>query len=322
MTALTVLRSRLSLVAVALVGLLLGLAVSLPDLSAATAQYSLAAEWGRSGGGDGEFLRAGGIDVDATGNVYAVDTVGGRIQKFSGDGAFLAAWGSPGTAAGQFVGLQDVAVDFAGNIYALDLVGNRVQRFAADGSRVAAWDVVAASDLLSRSTPFGGIATDGSGDVYVASSAHNAVLVYDGAGNLKRTIDVNNVASLNLPTGVAVNADGVTYVFDTFNRRIQLYDASGQALAPIFGADTPDTVFRSLARGDVEVDAAGRLFVADFANGRIHRFSADGVFEYSFVISDSTGRRVLPGGVAVDAAGNIFVSGYYTNTVLKFSPVG
>ena len=78
---LTATRSRfIAPVAAALIGLLLGLAFLLPGLSAATAQYSLATQWGRTGSGDDQFLRIGGIDVDAGGNVYAVDTVSGRIQ--------------------------------------------------------------------------------------------------------------------------------------------------------------------------------------------------------------------------------------------------
>ena len=77
----TATRSRfIAPVAAAPIGLLLGLAFLLPGLSAATAQYSLATQWGRTGSGDDQFLRIGGIDVDAGGNVYAVDTVSGRIQ--------------------------------------------------------------------------------------------------------------------------------------------------------------------------------------------------------------------------------------------------
>lgn|GEM_PF-2391557 len=68
------------------------------------------------------------------------------------------------------------------------------------------------------------------------------------------------------------------------------------------------------------MDAAGRIYVADFAIGRIPRFAADGTFEHSFVVRDSTGRIVLPGGIAVDASGNVYVAAYYLNKVLKFSP--
>ena len=303
-----------------LLTLLLGLTLSLPTLTASTIQYNLTAEWGGAGSGEGEFLRIAGIDVDSAGNVYAADTVLGRIQKFNSDGTFLAGWGSLGSGEGQFTGLQDVAVDFAGNIYALDLVGNRVQRFSSDGIFVGAWDIVGVTLVLSRSLPFGGIATDGGGDVYVASSAYEGVVVFDGGGNQKRIMNVDTGASLDVPTGVDVNGDGVTYVFDTFNRRVQLYAADGRALDPITGAATPDTVFRSLARGDVEIDAAGRIYVADFANGRVHRFAADGTFEHSFVVRDSSGRMVLPGGIALDAAGNLYVSAQYLNKVLKFSP--
>ncbi|MBT3401312.1 MAG: hypothetical protein HN420_15130, partial [Rhodospirillaceae bacterium] len=146
----TATRSRIiTPVAAALAGLLLGLAFLLPILSAATAQYNLADQWGRTGSDDGQFLRIGGIDVDAGGNVYAVDVVSGRIQKFTAAGAFVAAWGGQGTGDGRFVGLQDVAVDFAGNIYGLDLVGNQVQRLAPDGSFVTSWEVIGATEVIS-----------------------------------------------------------------------------------------------------------------------------------------------------------------------------
>ena len=41
------------------------------------------AQWGSPGSGDGEFSNASDIAVDAAGNVYVVDTINNRIQKFA-----------------------------------------------------------------------------------------------------------------------------------------------------------------------------------------------------------------------------------------------
>jgi hypothetical protein len=46
-------------------------------------------EFGRSGNGDGEFLRPAGIAVDADGDIYVVDSENDRVQLFAPDGHFV-----------------------------------------------------------------------------------------------------------------------------------------------------------------------------------------------------------------------------------------
>ena len=48
-------------------------------------------QWGSNGAADGQFSGPHGIEVDADGNVYVVDTGNNRVQKFKSDGAFLTA---------------------------------------------------------------------------------------------------------------------------------------------------------------------------------------------------------------------------------------
>jgi DNA-binding beta-propeller fold protein YncE len=70
-----------------------------------------------------------GIDVDAEGNVFVVDDANDRIQKFTGDGGFLAKWGSLGNQNGQFNSPVDVALDADGNAFVSDQ-GHHMQKFA------------------------------------------------------------------------------------------------------------------------------------------------------------------------------------------------
>jgi DNA-binding beta-propeller fold protein YncE len=59
-----------------------------------------------------------------------VDTRNNRVQKFTGDGDFLAAWGDSGSQNGEFDDPRGIAVDRHGNIYVSDTDNNRIQKFA------------------------------------------------------------------------------------------------------------------------------------------------------------------------------------------------
>ena len=290
------------------------------SVSAATAPFQLDSEWGSPGTGPGQFVRPVGIDTNAAGEVFVGDIITGSIQRFSSDGQLLARWGGRGTLNGEFSALQDIALDGFGNVYALDLLGNRVQRFDASGNFIVSWALPPDVATVTNSLPVEGIATDAEGLVYIASPEHAAVIITDAVGNEQRRLTAGSNGALDIPTGITVNTAATVYVFDTFNRRIQPFDVDGVALSAIRGTETPDQLFRSLARGDVEVDAAGNIYVADFANARIHRFRPDGSLESSFIVRDSTGRRVLAGGIALDSSGNLYVTAYYLGKVLKFTP--
>jgi DNA-binding beta-propeller fold protein YncE len=55
-----------------------------------------------NGTGSGQFDLPEDIAVDTAANVYVVDTLNNRIQKFDSNGNFITAWGSNGTGSGQF----------------------------------------------------------------------------------------------------------------------------------------------------------------------------------------------------------------------------
>ena len=317
-------RPRLIVRAAALIALGLALFIINAGASAEGGDYRLADEWGELGSGDGQFLRPVGIDVDQAGDVYVADVLTGRIQRLDAGGSPVAVWGEIGAGDGKFDELIDLDVDFAGNVYALDVKGNTVQRFDGVGGFVRSWRARQPYHPdIAVSLPVGGISTDSDGNVFVSLSAHTAegiVRIFDGAGTHLPSITGNSGTTLHVPTGIAVAGDGVVYVADTFNRRIQTFRADGSAAFQILGSSTPDRVFRMLARGDVELDAQGNLYVADFANARVHIFNASGGFEDSFEVRDTLGRLALPSGIAVDNDGNVYVTAYYLGKVLKFAP--
>jgi sugar lactone lactonase YvrE len=93
-------------------------------------------KWGRIGSGDNEFDFPVDVAVDSQGNVYVANfgyAFGSeskpRVQKFDGNGNFLARWGSFGMGAGQFRNPNSIALDSEGNVYVVDYTNNTLQKF-------------------------------------------------------------------------------------------------------------------------------------------------------------------------------------------------
>ncbi len=84
---------------------------------------------GSVGDGDGQFRLPMGVATDKQGNVYVVDMMRGRLQKFSPDGKFLLAGGQLGDSAGTFARPKHIAVDSDGIVYVVDAAFQNVQLF-------------------------------------------------------------------------------------------------------------------------------------------------------------------------------------------------
>jgi sugar lactone lactonase YvrE len=167
------------------------------------------------------------------------------------------------------------------------------------------------------------------------------------------------------PGGVAVDSAGNVYLADSGFERVQKFDSSGnferawgKGVAGGPGFETC-TVAASCQFGvagglkgemsqpsGIAVDSAGNVYVADYGNNRIEKFSSSGVFERTWgkgvnmttggnlctVASGNTcqaggvgtlgGEMNQPIGVAADTAGNVYVADASNNRVQKFDSAG
>jgi hypothetical protein len=88
---------------------------------------------GAAGGGEGQFIRPLGVDVDERGDAYVTDVIRARLQKFTPDGALTYAVGEIADSPGNFVRPKHVAVDREGIVYVVDAAFQNVQMFSAEG---------------------------------------------------------------------------------------------------------------------------------------------------------------------------------------------
>ena len=173
------------------------------------------------GGGAGQFDAPDSVATDSLGHVYVDDADNARIDEFSAAGAFIEAYGwgvSDGASQfetctttcragiigsgagqlGQYAG--GVATDGSGDVYLADYGNNRIEEFSAAGAFIKAygWGVSNGASQFESCTStctFGlqsrgagglygpeSVATDPSGDVYVADETNLRIDEFSAAG--------------------------------------------------------------------------------------------------------------------------------------------
>lgn len=130
---------------------------------------------------------------------------------------------------------------------------------------------------------------------------------------------------MSFPSGIAFDADGILYVTDTNNHRVQKFvpgDTTGTTVAGsrdgIAGSGLGEL---NMPTGLCIDPRDGCLLVADRMNGRVMRYPVGGAKEGSIVAGEDL-QLERPWGVCVDAAGAVYVSDERRAVVLKIEAGG
>jgi len=299
-----------------------------------------------------------GVAIDSLGNIYIVDTNSYRLRKVSVAGIIttiagngtngFAGDGGQATSASLF-NPAGVAVDASFNVYEADSGSKRIRkistgiistiagvgglRFSGDGG---------APTSASFAGP-AGIAFDSQGNLYIVDKANNRVRKI--SAGVITTIAGNGAigffgdggpatnASLNNPTGLAVDSLGNLYIADTGNSRIR--KVSGGVITTIAGNGTAtfsgDGGLATSAAlnfpAGVAVDLNGNVYVADTLNRRIRRIAFNristiagtGASGFAGEGGPATSTSFFPSGLAVDSSGTLYIADSFNHRILKFS---
>jgi len=170
------------------------------------------------------------------------------------------------------------------------------------------------------------VASDGS--IYVADSRNNRIEKFDATGKFLTTwgtfgsLDAKTAdpGKFNEPWGVAVGADGSVYVTDTWNHRVQKFDANGTFIKMwgIFGqGETPDAFWGPRA---IVIDKQGHIYVSDTGNKRIVVFDANGTsLNVIGTAGSDPGQFDEPVGLAVTDDGNVYVADTWNQRIQQFA---
>ena len=114
--------------------------------------------------------------------------------------------------------------------------------------------------------------------------------------------------------GIAYNpADGLIYVTDSGNSRVQSFQTSG-----VYVAQFPTT----FAASAIAIDTSGNLYLG--CSGGVEEYTSGGIFITSWGSTGSGNGQFYssPQGLAVDASGNVFATDGFDHRVEKFNNSG
>jgi sugar lactone lactonase YvrE len=257
-----------------------------------------------------------GLAVDSKGNLYVADGKVGAIFVFNTETKEMSMI-KHGVQArfGDIIGL---AIDDSDRLFVSDTKLHRILVFDKNHK-------VEGSISDGVMDP-GGMAVDNENRfLYVADGALDQVLVFDadklslirkiGTAGKKHTL--TDPGNFSYPTNVALDADNNVYVTDSFNSRVEIFDADGNFIRQ-FGkpGDQPGRLFRPKG---IAIDLDGHVWVADAVQDRVQCFTPEG----DLLIWMGTHGQ-LPGmfqsiaGLYIDKNNRIFTSEQYPGRVQMF----
>ena len=144
----------------------------------------------------------------------------------------------------------------------------------------------------------GGIAIDNENRfLYVADAEQDQVIVYDAdppykllrrIGTAGKQHTLTTPGDFSKPTFLAVDADGNLFVSDTWNNRVEVFDADGKFVRT-FGKAGDGPGYFARPKG-IAIDSDGHVWVADGVQDRLQVFTAEG-----HLLAYLGGHGMLPG---------------------------
>jgi len=218
-------------------------------------------------------------------------------------------FGSEGSAAGQLKSPTGIAVDSQGNVWVADTGNNRVVEFDENGQFITMFGKQV-NKTITEAGVYGEL---------LENQCRAEVKDVCQAG-----VAGGGANQMTAPKGVAIGPEGLIWVADTGNNRVQGFASNGQAEVKFGSAGAASGQFNEPFGIAVAPDA--NLWVTDRANKRVEEFTPAGAFirEQHGAGYGGTGNGEFSGptGIAADSKGNVFVADTGNNRLQELGSNG
>ena len=296
-------------------------------------------------GDDGPAIQAGlegpeAVASDAAGNLLIVDNNQLRYYTASnkaintiagtGDLGFRGEAGS-GAMGAQFAFPTGIAI-LGNSDYLVADGGNYRVRRITNSNIFTVTGSFALDGATATATVFNnpvGMATDSLGNLLIADTGNNRIRKALASTGIVSTVLGTGVAGwlngrIGTPRGIAVGANNILYVSDTYSHRILRIDDTGISTIAGTAGKTGFTGDNQLAKSAllssptaVRVDAQGNLFFVDSGNYRVRKIDTNGTITtvagngFPIYVGDNvaaTSAPMTPRDIALDSAGTLYIA--------------
>ena len=258
-------------------------------------RYDVNAKWAQLPAGQSWGGTTTWVTPDGKGNVIVMVRTAPYFRVFTTDGKFVRAWGE----AGLFNQAHSVHFGPDGAIWATDPNDHVIHKFTPDGKLVMTLGKKGVTGDDTSREAFNrpnAVAIAPNGDIYISDGYVNSRIVqFNKDGKFVKIIGGkkgNRPGEIQLPHGVAIDAQGRIIVGDSDNKRISIFDKDGKFLK---SQPAP-------SRGGTVVTPDGTIYSSDVNNGLVAVFKNDQLVDVIKV----EGR---PHGLGVDpTTGDVYTS--------------
>lgn len=267
---------------------------------------------------DLELGQVASVAVGADGHLYVLQRGEQALLEFDAQGRFIRAFG-----AGLFQRAHSLTIDPDGAFWITDVGAHTVVKLDADGrvlmtlgthGKAGQWSDAAGTQLFDEPTD---VAIGPTGNVFVTQGhgrGEPKVLKFDPRGRLLTSWGGRGTLPWQFAVAhsIAIGADGLVYVADRENRRIEVFDLHGEFVK--------GWVYKGMACS-LFLDDGRFLYMTSGFDGQIVKLDLDGrVLGVTGRPGEGPNEYGEAHDIAVDGAGDVFVADVVNRRLQKLVP--
>ena len=265
-----------------------------------------------------ELNRPWGVAVANDGHIVVSEKDGDTVTILNRDG-------KKGKTFGLRNGIKNVKFSHSRGVaitpdkFILVADEHKIQKISMDGKCIESVGKEG-SGPLEFDCPCGIAISPTIGHIYIADSNNHRIQVLNPDLTFSHTFGIHGfaVGQLNLPVHVAIDRQGLVYVTEYLNHRVQTFTPEGQVLCHFYTGQDKYPV-------GIAVDDNNLVYITESisqdqeGNRCVSIFTTDGQFIRAFgVYGSSVGQFYFPNGITFDRDGFCYVCDMYKNRIVVY----